>query len=68
MAADVSALREQVTQTQADLDDLRAQYQAEPTEALGRQLFDARQKASAALLALWEEVPEEKPPTQSLGM
>lgn len=68
MAADEGALRRKVEETQATVEDLRFQYQAEPTEEAGRRLLDARQAASEALQALWDAAPDEKPPAQRLGM
>lgn len=61
---DEGALRKQVEQTQAKVDDLRSKYQDKPTKALGRQLLTAREKASEALQALYDAVPGDKPPTQ----
>lgn len=66
MAADEGALRKQVEQTHAKLDDLRGKWAAKPTAATGRQLLKAREKASEALASLWEACPDEKPPTQSV--
>ena len=64
MPSDEGALRRKVEQTQAKVDELRAKYQSKPTKQLGRQLLTARQKASEALTALYDAVPDEKPPTQ----
>jgi hypothetical protein len=61
---DEGALRKAVEQTQAKVDELRAKYQSKPTKQLGRQLLTAREKASEALVALYEAAPNEKPPTQ----
>lgn len=44
--------------------DLRAQWKAKQTDAVGRKLVKAREEASEALAALWEAFPNEKPPTQ----
>lgn len=64
---DEGALRKKVEQTQAKLDDLRERYAKKPSDkALGRQLLTARQKASDALQALWDAMPDEKPPSQSV--
>lgn len=62
-----AALRDQADAAQKRVDDLRVKFAADPTDnRTGRQLLNARAKASAALAALWEVVPEEKPPTQRI--
>lgn len=63
---DEGALRKKVEETTSKVADLREKYAKKPTDATGRQLLKARQEASKALQALWDAVPDEKPPTQSV--
>jgi hypothetical protein len=63
---DEGALRKQVEETAAKVAELREKYAASQDERTGRALLKAREKASEALAALWDAVPEEKPPTQSV--
>lgn len=65
---DEAALRKAVEQAQSKVDDLREKYAKKPDERTGRALLTAREKASEALRALWDALPEEKPPSQRLGM
>lgn len=60
------ALRKQVEQTQAKVNELREKYASKQDERTGKALLEARQKASEALEALWKAIPNEKPPTQAV--
>lgn len=64
MAANEGALRRKVEETHATVADLRTKWAEERDDGIGRQLVEARAHASAALEALWDAVPDEKPPTQ----
>lgn len=67
--ASEKALREVVEQTQAKVTVLRDKYAKDPSsKQVGRQLMQARVKASEALADLYEAFPEEKPPTQRVGL
>lgn len=66
MPKDEGQLRKAVEDAQAKVADLREKYAAKQDERTGRALLTAREKASEALQALWDAVPDEKPPTQSV--
>lgn len=66
MAPSEKALRAKAAETAEKVERLREQYAAKPTAQRGRQLFDARRRASEALDELWAAVPDEKPPSQHL--
>lgn len=71
MAKDEGALRKKVEETQNKVVELRDKYaesaaKGKPNETIGKQLLKAREKASEALADLWDAVPNEKPPTQSV--
>jgi hypothetical protein len=61
--ADEGALRRKVEETTAEVAALRDKFH-QGDEKAGRKLPKAREKASAALQALWDACPGEKPPTQ----
>lgn len=66
MAVDEDALRKAAEELQARVDELRARYAKDQDGRTGRALLKARERASEALTALWDEFPDEKPPTQSV--
>jgi F0F1-type ATP synthase membrane subunit b/b' len=57
------ALRRKVEETTAEVATLRAKFH-NGDEKAGKKLPKAREQASAALQALWDACPGEKPPTQ----
>lgn len=65
MAADEGALRRRVEETQTEVDRLREEWANDRTDdAVGARLVQAREAASAALTALWDAAPGERPPPQ----
>jgi hypothetical protein len=63
---DEGALRKQVEETADKVNELREKYAENQDQRTGRALLKAREKAREALVALWDAVPEEKPPPQAV--
>lgn len=60
-------LRAAARDAQAEVDELRERYRADTSDdEVGQALYAAREAASAAWAALWDAVPEEKPPPQQV--
>ena len=66
MSKDEAALRKNAEQAQKRLDEARDAYKTRGTDANGRKLQKARTDASEAWAALWDAVPDEKPPSQQV--
>lgn len=68
MTAKAETLRKRARDAEADVADLRKQFQKDPSKSVGRRLFNARQRASEVLRDLYEVCPEDRPPTREVEL